>query len=141
MGDEVKSLADQAEDAIGRFEARYAGIQSEEAVEALTACLIISELLGCNKSANNTIEAMVKINRASLICTCRPPFIAPPSKGSGKRLKSIEETRKLSLSAPVDMTQFNMQPDIDVPVKRRVPPIAGIYEAGIGIRRGSKNRD
>ena len=29
------------------------------------------------------------------------------SKGSGKRLKSIEETRQLSLSVPVDMSSFN----------------------------------
>ena len=29
------------------------------------------------------------------------------SKGSGKRLKSIEETKQISLSVPVDMSSFN----------------------------------
>ena len=105
---------------MGILQARYAGKTSEEAVDALTACLIISELLGCNEAANNTIEAMVKINRASLICTCRSPFVAPTSEGSGKRLKSIEQTKQQSLSVPVDMSRFNAeQPDIDVPVKRK----------------------
>ena len=42
------------------------------------------------------------------------------SIGSGKRLKTIEETREQSLSVPVDMEPFNNGPDIDVPVKRRV---------------------